>query len=174
MYLNKAVALRINADLCAFYRCSMIAYQDTLYVHSLCQFIVSCYIAGTIDFIFGNAAAVLQACDIHPRRPNPSQRNMITAQGRDDPNQNTVVMQTTINDIVNPAGWYPWDGNFALDTLYYAEYANTGAGADTSNRVNWKGYRVITASEAQQFTFSQFIAGDSWLPSTGFPYTLGL
>lgn len=83
-------------------------------------------------------------------------------------------MQTSISDVINPAGWFPWDGNFALDTLYYAEYANTGAGAGTANRVTWKGFRVIAAAEAQAFTAGQFIAGGSWLSSTGFPFSLGL
>ncbi|KAF8032627.1 hypothetical protein BT93_D1523 [Corymbia citriodora subsp. variegata] len=207
---HQAVALRVNNDFAAFYRCAMLAYQDTLYVHSFRQFYYGCFVVGTIDFIFGNAAAVLQNCDIHARRPNPSQRNMVTAQGRDDPNQNTgiviqkcrisarpdllevkdsfesylgrpwkeysrtVIMQTEISDIIHPAGWYPWDGNFALDTLFYAEHANTGDGANTENRVTWKGVRVISASEAQAFTADQFIDGASWLSSTGFPYYPGL
>ncbi|XP_058108752.1 pectinesterase-like [Magnolia sinica] len=208
---HQAVALRVGSDLSAFYQCDMLAYQDTLYVHSLRQFYRSCLIAGTVDFIFGNAAAVLQDCDIHARRPNSGQRNMVTAQGRDDPNQNTgisiqkcrigstsdllpvqssfptylgrpwkeysrtVVMQTEISNVIQPAGWFEWNGNFALNTLYYAEYQNTGAGAGTSNRVKWKGYKVITsASEAQQFTVGSFIGGSNWLGSTGFPFSLGL
>ncbi|TXG68173.1 hypothetical protein EZV62_003108 [Acer yangbiense] len=43
-----------------------------------------------------------------------------------------------------------------------SEYQNTGAcaGTGTSNRVNWKGFKVITsASEAQGFTPARFIAG---------------
>ncbi|KAK4493472.1 hypothetical protein RD792_006034, partial [Penstemon davidsonii] len=208
---NQAVALRVNADLSAFYRCDMLAYQDTLYVHSLRQFYTGCLIVGTVDFIFGNAAVVFQNCDIHARRPNAGQRNMVTAQGRDDPNQNTgiviqrcrigatsdlqpvqssfptylgrpwreysrtVVMQTVISDVINPAGWYMWNGNFALDTLFYAEYLNTGAGAGTANRVTWTGYRVLTtAAQAQPFTAGTFLGGGNWLPATGFPFSLGL
>ncbi|KAF3439753.1 hypothetical protein FNV43_RR18031 [Rhamnella rubrinervis] len=208
---HQAVALRVGSDLSAFYRCDMLAYQDTLYVHSLRQFYINCIIAGTVDFIFGNAAAVLQDCDIHARRPNPGQRNMVTAQGRDDPNQNTgiviqkcrigatsdlqavrgsfqsylgrpwkmysrtIIMQSIISDVINPAGWYMWEGDFALDTLAYREYQNSGAGAGTSNRVTWKGFRVITsAADAQPFTTERFIAGSSWLGSTGFPFSLGL
>ncbi|OMO67077.1 Pectinesterase, catalytic [Corchorus capsularis] len=208
---HQAVALRVGSDLSAFYRCDMLAYQDTLYVHSLRQFYVQCLIAGTVDFIFGNAAAVVQNCDIHARRPNPNQRNMVTAQGRDDPNQNTgivihrsrigatsdllavkgsfetylgrpwkeysrtIIMRSEISDIIQPAGWYPWDGTFALNTLTYREYQNTGAGAGTANRVTWAGYKVITSvAEAQGYTPANFIAGGSWLAATGFPFTLGL
>ncbi|KFK38797.1 hypothetical protein AALP_AA3G161500 [Arabis alpina] len=89
---HQAVALRVGSDFSAFYQCDMLAYQDTLYVHSNRQFFVKCLIAGTVDFIFGNAAVVLQDCDIHARRPNSGQKNMVTAQGRTDPNQNTGIV----------------------------------------------------------------------------------
>ncbi|CAH2036610.1 unnamed protein product [Thlaspi arvense] len=89
---HQAVALRVGSDFSAFYNCDMLAYQDTLYVHSNRQFFVKCHIAGTVDFIFGNAAAVLQDCDINARRPNSNQKNMVTAQGRSDPNQNTGIV----------------------------------------------------------------------------------
>ncbi|XP_031105335.1 pectinesterase-like [Ipomoea triloba] len=208
---HQAVALRVGSDQSAFYKCGVIAYQDSLYVHSNRQFFVKCYVAGTIDFIFGNSAAVLQDCDIHARRPGPKQKNMVTAQGRSDPNQNTgiviqncrigatsdlkdhqkefptflgrpwkeysrtVVMQSSISDVIDPAGWHIWDGNFALNTLVYREYKNTGAGAGTSRRVNWKGFKVITNSaEAASYTPGAFIAGGNWLSGTGFPFSLGL
>jgi pectinesterase len=84
-------------------------------------------------------------------------------------------MQSSISNVIVPAGWYEWSGTFALDTLFYGEYQNTGAGAGTANRVSWKGFKVITsASEAQTYTPGNFIAGSSWLGSTGFPFSLGL
>ncbi|KAJ4971551.1 hypothetical protein NE237_004650 [Protea cynaroides] len=89
---GQAVAVRNGADLSTFYSCSFEAYQDTLYVHSLRQFYKKCDIYGTVDFIFGNAAAVFQNCDIYARRPLPTQYNTITAQGRTDPNQNTGIV----------------------------------------------------------------------------------
>ncbi|XP_062092084.1 pectinesterase-like [Humulus lupulus] len=88
---HQAVAVRNQADLSIFYRCSIEGYQDTLYVHSLRQFYRDCHIYGTVDFIFGNAAAVFQNCIILARRPMSHQRNVITAQGRNDPNQNTGI-----------------------------------------------------------------------------------
>ncbi|CAN0891567.1 Probable pectinesterase/pectinesterase inhibitor 17 [Linum grandiflorum] len=208
---HQAVALRSGADLSAFYKCSFEGYQDTLYVHSNRQFYRECYIYGTVDFIFGNAAAVLQNCMIYARRPMAKQKITITAQGRTDPNQNTgisihnsrvmagsdlrpvvgsfktflgrpwktysrtVFMQTFLDSLVDPAGWLEWDGNFALRTLYYGEYRNTGPGAPTGRRVKWAGYRVITsASEAGRFSVGNFIAGRSWIPGTGIPFTSGL
>ncbi|XP_073310569.1 pectinesterase-like [Primulina huaijiensis] len=208
---HQAVALRVGSDLSAFHNCDILAYQDTLYVHSNRQFFVQCLITGTVDFIFGNAAVVIQNSDIRSRLPDSGQKNMVTAQGRTDPNQNTgiviqnckigatsdlqpvqdkfptflgrpwkmysrtVIMQSQISDVIQAAGWHEWDGDFGLDTLFYGEYKNTGAGAGTSGRVKWKGFKVITsATEAESYTAERFIAGGAWLNSTGFPFALGL
>lgn len=89
---HQAVALSVSSDLAVFYRCSFRGYQDTLCVHSLRQFYRDCHIYGTIDFIFGDASAVFQNCDIFVRRPMRNQANMITAQGRADPNENTGIV----------------------------------------------------------------------------------
>ncbi|XP_022146909.1 pectinesterase [Momordica charantia] len=83
---HQAVALRVNSDLAVVYRCTIKGYQD-----SLRQFYRDCRIYGTVDFIFGNSAAVLQNCEIFVRRPMRHQANMITAHGRDDPAENTGI-----------------------------------------------------------------------------------
>ncbi|XP_043721040.1 probable pectinesterase/pectinesterase inhibitor 7 [Telopea speciosissima] len=86
----------------------------------------------------------------------------------------TVYMQSYIDSLIDPSGWAEWNGSYALDTLYYAEYNNTGPGSDTTNRVTWAGYHVINATDAANFTVSNFIEGDYWLNNTGVPYTGGL
>ncbi|KAJ4703183.1 Pectinesterase [Melia azedarach] len=180
---HQAVALRVSADQSVINRCRIDAYQDTLYAHTNRQFYRDCYITGTVDFIFGNAAVVFQNCKIVARKPMSKQSNMVTAQGRTDKNQNTgtfypkmtVFMQSYIGDHIDPAGWSEWDGDFALKTLYYGEYMNRGPGAGTSKRVKWPGYHVITsAEEAKKFTVAELIAGGTWLKSTGVAYTEGL
>lgn len=88
---HQAVALRVGADHAVIYRCNIIGYQDSLYVHSQRQFFRECDIYGTVDFIFGNAAVVLQNCSIYARKPMDQQKNTITAQNRKDPNQNTGI-----------------------------------------------------------------------------------
>ncbi|CAN1180495.1 Probable pectinesterase/pectinesterase inhibitor 17 [Linum perenne] len=180
---GQAVALRSGSDLSAFYRCSFEGYQDTLYVHSNRQFYRECSISGTVDFIFGNAATVLQNCTIYARRPMSGQGIMVTAQvigsfktylGRPwKEYSRTVFMQTYLGSLVEPAGWSAWDGDFGLKTLYYGEYRNTGPGAPTGRRVKWA--RVITsADEAVRFSVGNFIAGRAWIPWTGIPFTVEL
>ncbi|XP_043695093.1 pectinesterase-like [Telopea speciosissima] len=86
----------------------------------------------------------------------------------------TVVMKTYLDSLIDPAGWLEWTGNFALSTLYYGEYMNTGPGSSTSNRVNWKGYHIMSTSDAQGFTVANFLGGGSWISAAGVPYTSGL
>ncbi|CAA7401162.1 unnamed protein product [Spirodela intermedia] len=86
---HQAVAFRSDSDLSALFQVEFLGYQDTLYAHSLRQFYRECRISGTIDFIFGNAAAVFQSCTIVARRPLPKQKNSVTAQGRKYVDQNT-------------------------------------------------------------------------------------
>lgn len=208
---HQAVALRVQSDMASFFNCRMDGYQDTLYTQTHRQFYRNCVISGTIDFIFGDAAAVIQNSLIIVRKPMDNQQNTVTAQGRTDPRETTglviqncrivpeeklypvrtkiqsylgrpwkeysrtIIMESTIGDLIQPAGWMPWNGNFALDTLYYAEYANKGPGATTSGRVKWKGYKVLTnQNEALQFTTGQFIRGNQWLQATAIPHFLGL
>ncbi|XP_057760708.1 pectinesterase-like [Arachis stenosperma] len=210
---HQAVALRVGADTSVINRCRIDAYQDTLYTHSNRQFYRDCVITGTIDFIFGNAAVVFQNCNLVARKPMSNQKNMVTAQGREDPNQNTgtsiqqckitassdlkpvvgsiktylgrpwkkysrtVVMQSSIDGHIDPAGWSEWDDKTKdyLETLYYGEYMNSGAGAGTSKRVTWPGYHIITsAAEASKFTVAQLIQGDVWLQNTGVNFITGL
>ncbi|KAK2977280.1 hypothetical protein RJ640_005542 [Escallonia rubra] len=98
---HQAVALRVGADQSVINRCRIDAYQDTLYTHTLRQFYRDCYVTGTVDFIFGNAAVVLQNCQLVARKPMSGQGNMVTAQGRTDPNQNTGTSIQSCNIIAS-------------------------------------------------------------------------
>lgn len=63
---TQAVALRCSADRSSFMDCKFIGRQDTLYVKDKARcYFGNCKIEGTVDFIFGDANAVFDHCDIH-------------------------------------------------------------------------------------------------------------
>ncbi|KAB2025879.1 hypothetical protein ES319_D06G179400v1 [Gossypium barbadense] len=78
---HQAVALRVGADQSVINRDSEIT--------------------GTVDFIFGDAAVVFQNCKLVVRKPMDKQSNMVTAQGRIDPNQNTGTSIQSCNIIAS-------------------------------------------------------------------------
>ncbi|KAL5995067.1 hypothetical protein ACLOJK_025125 [Asimina triloba] len=197
---HQAVALRVQSDRSVFFNCRMEGYQDTLYAQTHRQFYRSCVICGTIDFIFGDAAAVFQNCQLVVRKPLDNQQNIVTAHGRVDRHESTgfviqnckihadkklvpvqattpsylgrpwkeysrtIFMETEMDDLIHPDGWMPWDGEFGLNTLVYAEFANTGPGAATAARVNWPGFKVFTTKdEAEPYTAANFIQGGEWI-----------
>ncbi|KAJ7980299.1 Pectinesterase [Quillaja saponaria] len=86
----------------------------------------------------------------------------------------TIIMNTQIDDVIQPEGWLPWTGTFGLDTCFYAEVNNKGPGAVTANRVTWKGIKKITPQQAVDYTPGKYILGDSWIPQAGVPYASGM
>ncbi|KAG8370451.1 hypothetical protein BUALT_Bualt14G0118300 [Buddleja alternifolia] len=87
----------------------------------------------------------------------------------------TIIMQSNIDGFIAPEGWKPWQGTFALDTLYYGEYQNRGAGSNLSKRVKWKGIQKITPQIADSFTPGKLFTGDDlWVKSSGVPYVPGM
>ncbi|GMP81530.1 hypothetical protein CsSME_00036208 [Camellia sinensis var. sinensis] len=150
-YKNQAVALRNNAENSAFFKCRFQGYQDTLYTVRGKQFFRECEIYGTVDFIFGNAAVFFQNSIIYAKKPINLQTNTITAQKRENPKEKTgrpwgnfsrtIIMQSYLDDIIDPKGWLEWNGR-SPDTVYYAEYKNEGPGANTGGRVPWEKSRT--------------------------------
>ncbi|KAK6143897.1 hypothetical protein DH2020_024245 [Rehmannia glutinosa] len=205
---HQAVALRVSADRAIFYNCQMDGYQDTLYVHTYRQFYRDCVISGTIDFIFGDSAAVFQGCTLLVRKPMDNQQNIVTAQGRKDvasrrtrppklhvqgrpeyhPLRNklktylgrpwkeysrTIIMESFLDDLIQPQGWLPWNATFALETLFYTEFNNRGPGAPKAQRIKWPGVKELPPNRIQRFTAAEFLDGNRWIPPTRVPYAAG-
>ncbi|XP_047330182.1 putative pectinesterase/pectinesterase inhibitor 28 [Impatiens glandulifera] len=82
----------------------------------------------------------------------------------------TIVMNSNIDGFIAPEGWSPWAGTFGLDTSFYAEIGNTGAGASLNKRVTWGGIKKINIQEADEFSARRFINGDIWVKPSGVPY----
>ncbi|KAJ6715438.1 PECTINESTERASE [Salix viminalis] len=184
---HQAVAIRVNSDMSAFYNCRLDGYQDTLCYQAGRQFYRNCVLSGTVDFLFGYGSVVIQNSMIVVRRPNPNQFNTVTADGRSErgqpggivihncrivPEQRLVPASSPTSS--SPMDGTPWSGNQFLDTLYYAEYANTGPGAGTNRRVRWKSLHFLRRNEALQFTAGAFLRGGQWIRNTGVPALLGL
>ncbi|KAF7595567.1 hypothetical protein BBP40_005602 [Aspergillus hancockii] len=156
----QAVALVANADKLAFYACQFTGYQDTLYAKAGHQYYVNSRIEGAVDYIFGDASAWLENCDIVSNG-----KGAITASSRQTTSDTAwyaidhctikaasgvgisggvylgrpwrvlarVIYQNSIlSDIINPKGWTTMAEG--ATPLYY-EFNNTGAGSDTSKRV---------------------------------------
>ncbi|GMI80121.1 hypothetical protein like AT5G27870 [Hibiscus trionum] len=204
---RQAVALRVQSDQSVFYNCKIDGYGNTLYVHSHRQFYRQCTIRGTIDFIFGDAAVVLQNCKIIIKRPLSKQDCFVTAQGRSErrevtaivlhncsisgtneyktvKNKNkaylgrpwkefsrTIIMQSYIDDVIDPKGWFPWDGEFAFDTSVYAEFKNRGPGAVQAGRVKGRGMKRFSVEHMKRYTVEEFIRGQEFIPKAGVPYS---
>lgn len=208
---HQAVALRVNADEAVLYRCAMDGYQDTLYTHAKRQFYKDCSISGTIDFVFGDAAAIFQNCTFVVRKPMDNQQCIVTAQGRKERRQpsaiviqggkivadpvyypvrkeiksylgrpwkeysRTIIMDTFIDDLIQPQGWLPWAGNYGLKTCFYSEYNNKGPGAlPFAQRAKWRGVKTITAQHALDFTVGKFFKNIQWIKDSGVPYVPGM
>ncbi|KAJ7950947.1 Pectinesterase [Quillaja saponaria] len=102
----------------------------------------------------------IQYCRVRPAPNFASVKHLFkTYLGRPWKNYSrTVFLKTHLGRFIHPQGWKEWDGKFALSTLYYGEYINTGKGASTARRVNWHGFHVLRSpSEASPFSVSRFI-----------------
>lgn len=114
---------------------------------------------------------VLHNCNIVPEQKLVGETSIKSYLGRPWKEfSRTVVIESNISDVIQPAGWVAWEGTFALDTLYYAEYGNTGPGAKTDQRVAWKGFHVLSKTEAAQYTPGPFLDAEKWIKTTGVPF----
>lgn len=196
---GQAVAAAVRSDRAVFKHCRFLGDQDTLFADYGRQYYVDSYIAGGVDFIFGNATVVFDHDEIHEIRGG-----FLTAQSRTAPDQTTgyvidhsrvtsakcladtptcdtpatfqfflgrpwrpysrvIVMNTELSSTLNPEGWSKWRRNDPTPAAYYAEYNNTGPGANTSQRVPWS--HQLTAKEAAAFAPAVFLRGsDNWDP----------
>lgn len=90
---HQAVTFRSDSDQSVLENVEFRGHQDTLYARTMRHFYRRCHITGTVDFIFGNAAAMFEECVIKtvPRAEGArkSARNVVAANGRIDPGQTT-------------------------------------------------------------------------------------
>jgi pectinesterase len=200
----QAVALMLRGDRAIIDHVRLLGAQDTLYAgggghcsptepcRPIRQFFSNCYIEGHIDFIFGDANAVFQSCEIHGIA---NQVVWLTAQSKNTPDRDSayifdhctitadpgvgnlylgrpwrpyatvIYMNTNIDANLNPEGWSEWTPGKtnSIETAYYAEFNSTGRGGDISKREKFS--HQLTPEEAQKYIPATFLAGpDNWHP----------
>jgi len=202
---SQAVALRVTGDRAVFRHVRFLGYQDTLYAdgkgcdseQGACrparQYFADCYIEGNVDFIFGDALAFFDRCEIRAlthstvyitaqskryegeRSGYVFDRCRLTAEpgaekvylGRPWRSHGSVVfMNTYMGPRIVPAGWLEWvhNGVPSLPTVFYAEYNSSGPGANPEARDSHS--RQLTAAEAAKLGVKKFLAGDdNWNPT---------
>lgn len=191
---GQAVALHVEGDKFVCKNVKLLGCQDTLYAakRNSRQFYKNCYIEGTTDFIFGEATAVFENCEIK------SLKNSFITAAATSPNQEfgfvflncqltaaeevskvylgrpwrpyakTVFINSEFGSHILSAGWDAWQGDKMFPdkekTAFYAEYNNSGPGAVSSKRVKWS--MQLDAKEAKTFTMSNiFKHKDNWNPT---------
>ena len=184
---SQAVAISVHSDRAQFHKCRFLGRQDTLYAAYGRQYYKDCYIAGHVDFIFGNATAVFDDCEIHSLGAG-----YITAQSRTTPEQTTgfvfrrcrltgentgkgvylgrpwrpysrvVFLGCALGEHILPAGWDNWRSAANEATAWYAEAGSTGPGAK-GPRVAWA--KHLREDDRQRFAPENFLKGDDgWTP----------
>lgn len=89
------------------------------------------------------------------------------------PYSTAIFINNFIGNFIQPDGYTIWrEVQPNNENVYFAEFGNTGPGANAKNRVYWaKG--LITRDEAARFTAEPWIQASTWLPSAGIPYNPG-
>jgi pectinesterase len=80
------------------------------------------------------------------------------------PYSRVVVMNTELPATLDPAGWSVWSSKDAFPPqAFYAEYRNSGPGAQNAHRAPWS--HQLAPKEAAAFSPDNFLRGtDNWDP----------
>ncbi|XLT41583.1 hypothetical protein HN873_072875 [Arachis hypogaea] len=77
------------------------------------------------------------------------------------PYARVLFYNTSMANIIQPAGWDPWDSSQHEDNIMFTEYDNFGPGSDTSKRVNW--ITKLDLDTVNMMTNTSFIDSEGWL-----------
>lgn len=185
--VGQAVACFVSGDRAYFKNCRFLGNQDTLYTYgkNSRQFYDHCYIEGTVDFIFGWSTALFKDCTIHslgdgyvtaPSTDKGKKYGYVFINckltGADEarkvylsrpwrPYAQAVYIHCDLGKHIVPAGWNNWGKKESEKTVFYAEYGNTGEGADTRARAPF-GHQL---ENIKDYGEALILAGeDGWNP----------
>ena len=185
--VGQAVACFVDGDRAHFRNCRFLGNQDTLYTYGKDsrQYYDSCYVEGTVDFIFGWSTAVFKDCTIHSLA-----KGYVTAPSTDEgkpygyvfwncrltaedgvdgvylsrpwrPYAQAVYVECEMGGHIDPVGWNNWGKESNEKTAYYAEYKSTGDGANPKARAAFS-HQLDDASKYAPETVLQ--GTDGWNP----------
>jgi polygalacturonase len=203
---SQALALLVIGDRAVFHNVRLLGNQDTVYAGSRncspdgenCiptrQYFSDCYVAGNVDFIFGDSKAVFDRCEIHS---TAHAGGYITAQSKHYPSEDSgfvinrckltadpgvtqnvylgrpwrpyatvIYLNTEMGERIDPAGWREWHPGetHSIETVFYAEYGSTGPGAHPGEREPHTHF--LTPEQAHSYEPSVFLRGsDNWDPA---------
>lgn len=186
----QALAIYADADRLAFYKCRFLGYQDTVRVRSGRQYFEECFIQGRTDFIYGEATAWFERCQIHvldwgwitaANTPQEQAFGLVFSQckitgeagvktllGRPWRDYaSTIWLHTEIHHTIAPEGWHNWNKPDAEKTVRYAEFGShtpDGKIIDLHTRVPWA--KILSAEQAAQISLAKVLGGpDKWNPA---------
>ena len=203
---SQALALLVTGDRAIFHNVRLLGNQDTVYAGSRnctpngenCiparQYFSGCYVEGNVDFIFGDAKAVFDHCEIHS---TAHEGGYITAQSKHYPGEDSgfvlnrckltagadvtkpvylgrpwrpyatvIYLNTEMGAHIDPAGWREWHPGetHSIETVFYAEYNSTGPGAQRDQRDPHTHF--LSDEQARQYEPAVFLRGsDNWNPT---------
>lgn len=184
---GQALAINISAAKSAFRNCRFLAHQDTYFAaNGTVQYLKDCFIAGTVDFIFGGSVAFFENCELHSLRggyltaaSTPAEQKFgyvfsnckITAtSGLADasvylgrpwrPHASVVFLNCEMGAHIRPEGWHNWGNPNNETTARYLEYNSTGPGYQQGKRHAWS--VQLNKEEAKAYSKKQVLG--SWKP----------
>lgn len=188
--LGQAVALHTEGDKLRFINCRFLGNQDTIYTgaEGTRLLFTHCYIEGTTDFIFGPSTALFEDCTIYSKRnsyitaastPKEVEFGYIfknckltAAPGVDKvylgrpwrPYAATAFIHCEMGKHICPVGWDNWKNTENEKTSRYAEFDNTGEGANVSGRAKWSSQ--LSKKEALRYSVENIFKNcTDWCPA---------
>lgn len=184
--VGQAVALHVEGNRCVFRNCRFLGNQDTVYAAGRFSqiFFTNCYIEGTTDFIFGEATALFEQCTIHCKSDS-----YITAASTPEGKPfgfvfreckltasdgvkkvylgrpwriyaKVAFLKCDMGSFICPEGWHNWSKPESEKMVVFAEYNNSGPGADTHQRVGWS--RKLNDNEALKYNKEDIFVPSGW------------
>lgn len=161
--VGQAVALHVEGDRFCAVNCLISGNQDTLFASGLHshQHYSGCTIEGTTDFIFGPATTLFDNCTLickkdsyitaastpedHPYGFVFRNCRILAADGvtkvylgrpwRDY--ARVLFLHCELGAHIRPEGWHNWSQPEREHTAFFAEFENSGQGAERKSRVSW-------------------------------------